>query len=107
MLLKEILLGELLCKQERFKEAANVYQEALKFRPFDYDLYFNLGIVYTRLSDFQLAKEMYEKAAEINHRLYAANYNLGLISLMQQDLEGAEKYFQEEFGFLLRFLPTS
>ena len=50
------LLGELLCEQERFKEAANVYNEALLYRPTDFDLYYNLGIVYTRLSDFQMAK---------------------------------------------------
>ena len=43
-----ILLGELLCEQERFKEAANVYNEALRYKRADIDLYYNLGIVYTR-----------------------------------------------------------
>ena len=89
-----ILLGELLCEQSRFKEAENVYQEALKFRPLDFDLYYNLGIVYTMLSDFQMAKEMYEKAANINHFAYGAHYSLGQIALMQGDFEIAEKYFK-------------
>ena len=88
------LLGDLLCEQERFKEAANVYQSALKYKPDDFELYYNLGIVYTRLSDFQLAKEMYEKAAEINHRLYGAHYNLGQIALIEKDLDTAEQYFE-------------
>ena len=39
------LLGDMLCEQERFKEAASVYESALKFRPADYELYYNLGIV--------------------------------------------------------------
>ena len=35
------LLGDLLCEEERFKEAANVYMEALKYNPASYDLYYN------------------------------------------------------------------
>ena len=88
------MLGDLLCEQERFKEAANVYQSALKYKPDDFELYYNLGIVYTRLSDFQLAKEMYEKAAEINHRLYGAHYSLGQIALIEKDLDAAEGHFE-------------
>lgn len=88
------LLGELLCEQERFKEAANVYNAALIYNPGEFDLYYNLGIVYTRLSDFQMAKEMYEKAAAINHKMYGANYNLGLIAFIQRDYETAEKFFE-------------
>ena len=89
------LLGELLCEQERFKEAANVYNAALIYRPADFDLYYNLGIVYTRLSDFKMAQEMYEKAAAINHKLYGAHYNLGLIAFIQREYEIAEKYFEQ------------
>lgn len=89
------LLGELLCEQERFKEAANVYNAALIYRPADFDLYYNLGIVYTRLSDFKMAQEMYEKAAAINHKLYGAHYNLGLIAFIQREYEVAEKYFEK------------
>lgn len=89
------LLGELLCEQERFKEAANVYNAALIYRPADFDLYYNLGIVYTRLSDFKMAQEMYEKAATINHKLYGAHYNLGLIAFIQREYEIAEKYFEQ------------
>ena len=88
------LLGELLCEQERFKEAANVYNAALIYNPGEFDLYYNLGIVYTRLSDFQMAKEMYEKAAAINHKMYGANYNLGLIAFIQRDYDTAEKFFE-------------
>ena len=90
-----MLLGEMLCEQERFKEAASVYQDALKYKSFDFELYYNLGIVYTRLNDFTQAKEMYEKAAEINHLLYGAYYNLALITLIQKELNQAEEYFEK------------
>jgi tetratricopeptide (TPR) repeat protein len=90
-----MLLGDLLCEQERFKEAANVYQDALKYHSAEYDLYYSLGIVFTRLNDFSAAKEMYEKAAELNHRLYGAYYNLGQICFIEKDLDSAEKYFEK------------
>ncbi len=90
-----ILLGEILCSQEKFKEAVKVYSEAIIYNPNDFELYYNLGIAYTRLNDFQLAKEMYARAAELNHRLYAANYNLGLIAFIQKEYDAAEKCFNE------------
>ena len=61
-----ILLGEILINSEMYKEAVNVYQEALRYNPISYDLNYNLGIAYTMLNDFQNAKICYEKAAEIN-----------------------------------------
>ena len=61
------------------------YESALKFRPADYELYYNLGIVYTRLNDFQMAKDMYERAASINHKLWGAKYNLGQLALIEKE----------------------
>ena len=89
------LLGELLCEQERFKEAANVYQDALRYNSADFDLYYSLGIVFTRLNDFGTAKEMYQKASELNHKLYGAYYNLGQICFIEKDIDSAEKYFEK------------
>ena len=87
------LLGDILCEEEDYKEAINVYMSALKYNTNDYDLYFNLGIAYTRLNDFQNAKTCYEKAAKLNHEQYYAEYSLGQISLIYSDIESAEKYF--------------
>lgn len=89
------LLGEILCEQEKFKEAISVYTLALKYDQNDYDIYYSMGIAYTRLNDFQNAKICYEKAAIINHELYYAKYNLGQIALIYRDIDTAEKYFTE------------
>ena len=89
------LLGEILYEKEDFKEAINVYMDALKYNTNDYDLYFDLGMAYTRLNDFQNAKICYEKAANINHEQYYAQYNLGQIALIYSDIEAAEKHFTE------------
>ena len=61
----------------------------------NYDLYYNLGMVYTMVNDFQRAKEFYKKAAEINSLLYNAKLSIGQIALIAGDLEEAEKYFKE------------
>lgn len=68
---------------------------ALKYNPDNYEIYYNMGIAYTRLNDFQNAKACYEKAAEINAVLYNGKYCLGLISLLYNDIDEAEKYFNE------------
>lgn len=88
-------LGELLCKELRYKEAVSVYSAAINFNPNSYDLFYNLGLTYTLLNDFSMAKECYNKAAQINHELYNAKYCLGKISLLYRDVEQAEKFFSE------------
>ena len=90
-----ILLGEILIENEMYKEAVNVYQDALRFDQVNYDLYYNLGIAYTMLNDFQNAKICYEKATEINSLLHNAKYSLAEIALIYKDLEEAERRFLE------------
>lgn len=90
-----VLLGDLLIEQEMYKEAVSVYNDALKINPFDFDLNYNLGIVYTMMNDFQSAKQYYEKAAEINSLIYNCKYSLAEIALIYKELEKAEKMFME------------
>lgn len=90
-----ILLGELLIEKEEYKEAANVYYEALKFHPESYELNYNLAIAYTMLNDFQNAKACYEIAAQINSLSYNSKYSLAEIALIYKELEEAETYFTE------------
>ena len=52
------LLGDILCDKEQFKEAITIYMGALRYNPNDYDLYYGLGIAYTRLNDFRKCKIM-------------------------------------------------
>lgn len=88
-----ILLADILCSQELYKDAINVYEAGLKYSSGNYDLYYNMGIVYTMLNDFENAKICYEKAATINSLSYHAYYALGQINLIEMNLDEAEKYF--------------
>ena len=89
------LLGDILLTNEMYKEAVNVYQDALKYNPLSFELNYNLGIAYTMLNDFQNAKICYERAAEINSLSYNSKYSLAEIALIYKELEEAEKYFME------------
>ena len=66
----------------------------LRYNPADYELYYNLGMTFTRLNDFQKAKEYYKRAAIINSCLYNGQYNLALIAMIQRELDEAERHLQ-------------
>lgn len=87
------LLGDILCEKEEYKEAILVYNDAMKYYPNNFDIYYNMGIVYTMLNDFKNAKDCYEKAATINTLLHTAEYDLAMINLIYNDLDEAEKLF--------------
>lgn len=89
------LLGDILLTKEMYKEAVNIYQDALKYNPLSFELNYNLGIAYTMINDFQNAKICYERAAEINSLSYNSKYSLAEIALIYKELEEAEKYFME------------
>lgn len=89
------LLGDILLTKEMYKEAVNIYQDALKYNPLSFELNYNLGIAYTMLNDFQNAKICYERAADINSLSYNSKYLLAEIALIYKELEEAERYFME------------
>lgn len=88
-----IALSDMLCEAERYKEAITIMNEALKYHPNNFDIYYNMGMIYTMLNDFSSAKTYYEKAAVINTLEYNTNYNIAMIELILGELEESEKYF--------------
>lgn len=90
-----IALSDALCEQERYKEAISIMNESLRHHPNNFDIYYNLGMIYTMLNDFSSAKECYEKAAIINSLEFHTSYNIGMIELILGELEEAEKYFNK------------
>lgn len=89
------LLGEILIEQEKYKEAVYVYLDGLKYNPTNFDMNYNLAIVYTMLNDFQNAKMYYEKSAFLNSLEYNSKYSLAEIAMIFKELEEAERYFLE------------
>lgn len=89
------LLGDIYYDKEMFKECISVYLDAQKYNPAKYEIYYNLGMAFTRLNDFQRANEYYAKAAEINSMLYNGIFNMGQIAMIMTELGEAEKYFMQ------------
>lgn len=88
-----IALSDMLCLQERYKEAIGVMNEVARYHPNNFDIYYNMGMIYTMLNDFSSAKTCYEKAAIINTLQHNTNYNIAMIELILGELEEAESYF--------------
>ena len=90
-----LTLGDLLIEKSKYKEEASMVLETLKYDPLNYELNYELGIIYTMLNDFKSAKEYYEKASELNTLYSNPKYSLGQIALLYKDLDKAEEYFQQ------------
>lgn len=88
-----LLLGNILYNNEKFKEAILVYKSAIKHNPKEYFLYYQMGMTYTRLNDFNSAKECYQKAGTINSIQDISNLSIGQIYLLFEEYEQAEEYF--------------
>jgi len=88
-----IALSDMLCMQERYKEAITIMNEVSKYHPNNFDIYYNMGMIYTMLNDFSSAKICYEKAAIINSLEHNTDYNIAMIELILGELEESEKYF--------------
>ena len=88
-----LALSDMLCSEERYKEAISLMNEALRYHPNNFDIYYNMGMIYTMLNDFSSAKTCYEKAAIINTLEYNTSYNIAMIELILGELEEAEVYF--------------
>lgn len=88
-----IALSDMLCMNERYKEAISVMNEVSKYHPNNYDVYYSMGMIYTMLNDFSTAKTCYEKAAIINTLEHNSDYNIAMIELILGELEESEKYF--------------
>lgn len=88
-----LALSDMLCSQERYKEAITLMNETLKHHPNNFDVYYSMGMIYTMLNDFSSAKTCYEKAAIINTLEFNTNYNIAMIDLILGELEESEQYF--------------
>ena len=47
-----IVLADILNNKKEYKEAAQIYINAIRYKPYDYELYYNLGMTFTMLNDF-------------------------------------------------------
>lgn len=85
--------GEIYLSQKEFKKGIEVYTNALKYYSEKCEIYYNLGICYSRINDFDIARKCFQKTVELNDDMYLAYYRLGQIALLYRDFEVAEENF--------------
>jgi|GEM_PF-5704185 len=83
-------------------EAAISQMESVVSEKPDKQLYFNLGILYDRLKNYEKSKENYNKAIEMDSEYYDAYYNLGAMffTLGNKKHTAAEEYKDMNGNFM-------
>lgn len=87
--------GDIYLEKKEFKNAIEVFTNAVKYKPENYDLYYSLGVCYARINDFDIDRKCFQKTVEINEDMYLAYYRLGQIALLYRDFESAEENFSK------------
>ena len=85
--------GGIYLEQKGFKKAIEVYTNAVKYNTNNYEIYYNLGICYSRINDFDIARKCFQKTIELNEEMYLAYYRLGQLALLYRDFDVAEESF--------------
>ncbi len=81
--------------QQKFAEAVNSYQNAIKLQPQNADLYFNLGIALTNINQFDEAVAAYQTATTIKPTFFEAHGNLGTVLQRLGKLDEAITCYQK------------
>ncbi|MBM3238038.1 tetratricopeptide repeat protein [Candidatus Poribacteria bacterium] len=89
-----LALGEVYLRQEKFREALQHYQEALKYDPKLVEAYYNIGFLAVKAGQLDKAVECYNAVLELKPDMAEAHYLLGKIYAEQEKYEQAEKEYQ-------------
>jgi tetratricopeptide (TPR) repeat protein len=81
-------------EQEKYEEAVQAFEQALKKDPKDYGAQFHLALAYGLLGRKSEAIAGYQKVLELKPGLYEAELNLGILLIEEKQLEKAESYLR-------------
>ena len=83
-------LGAVLMKMGEKQKALNIYINAVKLIPEDFDIYNNLGKVQQQLGHFNDSENSFKKALELNYGNFDTHFNLGNTLYHLKENEAAE-----------------
>lgn len=78
-------LAKLYIKNDKFKEAATILEEAIKKEPEQIEILLLLGETYLKLAKFKEAKGVYRKAITLNPKLNTLYYGLASVYEKEKD----------------------
>lgn len=94
--------ADTLIQQKKFDKAVELYKEALRYQPDNYELHNNLAVLYVKIEDKKNAKLHYSKALELASDKADIHYNYGYFLATIGLQEKAEDHFKES----IRIDPT-
>ena len=86
-------LAGIFIKQEKWDKAVNLIKEAFITDSGSFTLWFDLGLAYKNLLDFEQSEKAYLKALKLNPNSEKANFNLAALYLLLNNPQGAIKYY--------------
>ncbi len=91
-----LFLADIYLEQEKFKDAARTYKEALQCfdEKGDYEIYYKLGILYSRVNEFKFSKEYFEKALKLVDK-EILHFYIAQIILIENNIPRAVDKFKE------------
>jgi tetratricopeptide (TPR) repeat protein len=78
-----------------YKKAAECFKRIIEIEPLNYRAFYNLGIAFTNLEDYDLAIDSCNKALEIKPDYKHCYYNIGLIYELNADFNNALEYYEK------------
>lgn len=66
-------------QRDNLDEVLNLYKQVIEKYPKNYNLHYNLGVIYLKKADYSNATEEFETVIKLNRRDKDAYYNLGII----------------------------
>ena len=91
-----VQLGDLYFDAERFAEATQWYEDALKVNPKHVNASTDLGIAYYYMNQPDRALQQFERSLAVDPRHTKTLLNIGIVRAFgKQDLEGAAKVWQQ------------
>lgn len=87
--------GITLMQEQKYEEAANLFNEVIEENPDDPLGYINFGNLLLHLKDYERAKRFFNKAIELDSKSATAYYGLGNLLFEQSDYSEAINQFQK------------
>ncbi|MUK87014.1 tetratricopeptide repeat protein [Ornithinibacillus sp. L9] len=84
-----------LMKENKFEEAASIFNEVIQENPEEPLGYINFGNLLLHVKDEERAKRFFEKAIELDDKAAIAYYGLGNLFFEQADYHKAQEYYQK------------
>ena len=91
----DLATGQNLIKQKKFPLALKLLKNLLILKPYNYDIYFYLGRVYSELQDYQNGIKFYNKYLDINKNSINCLLNLAILYLNIGDKKKSEENFKK------------